>query len=125
MEFETNSAVLSNIQGHPNVVQLITVNEPSQAIVMAWYSRGSLADMIHPEEGCCLVDLRLKGRLMAQVALGLAHCHAVDIVHRDIRPDNMYVEERCWGWGGERERERWKLVNREKRRREREVVFPF
>ena len=104
MEFETNSTILSNIQGHPNVVQLITVNEPSQAIVMAWYSRGSLADMIHPEEGRCLVDLRLKGRLMAQVALGLAHCHAVDVVHRDIRPDNMYVESGVGvgGGGGER-----------------------
>ena len=47
IEFELNCTVLTKIQGHPNVVHLIAVNAPDQAIVMDWYACGTVADVIH------------------------------------------------------------------------------
>ena len=38
-------------------------------------------------------------RIMRQVLLGLEHAHSLDIVHRDIKPDNILLVER----GGERD----------------------
>jgi serine/threonine protein kinase/tetratricopeptide (TPR) repeat protein len=75
---------------HPNIC---TIHEISQAedgswyIAMAWYEGQTLADML--KDGPLPPDQALA--LGRQIALGLAQAHDHDVVHRDIKPDNVIV----------------------------------
>jgi serine/threonine protein kinase/tetratricopeptide (TPR) repeat protein len=77
---------------HPNICAVYEINEtPDQQMymVMPSYDGQSLQDRIN--DGPVSVDEALE--FVEQIASGLAKAHARGIVHRDIKPGNIFVTE--------------------------------
>jgi non-specific serine/threonine protein kinase len=79
----------ASLLDHPNIATIYEVNE----------SDGKLFYAMSLVEGVTLKDLRRQGpvtnkqiiQIATQIADGLAHAHDRDIVHRDIKPQNIMV----------------------------------
>ena len=82
---------------HPNIVQVYDAGEAefegreSSYIVMEYISGGDLKNLID-EEGTVPSE-KLMG-IGAAVASGLAHAHERGVIHRDIKPHNIMLDER-------------------------------
>jgi serine/threonine protein kinase len=76
---------------HPNVVRAFDADSSSNVlyIVMEYVSGPSLAQLL--KQGA-LPPVDVVG-YAAQAALGLAHAHEQGIVHRDVKPSNLLVNE--------------------------------
>ncbi|MDQ3658515.1 MAG: serine/threonine protein kinase, partial [Actinomycetota bacterium] len=82
---------------HPNIVQVYDAGEgefegeEASFIVMEYVSGGDLKALID-ERGVLAGDhLSAMG---AEVAAGLAHAHERGVIHRDVKPHNILLEER-------------------------------
>ena len=75
---------------HRNIVRLLDHGEFEGApfTVMPLYDRALSADLLFPKQG----DSD-KLQVCRQVAAGVAYAHACDVVHRDLKPDNVLVNE--------------------------------
>jgi serine/threonine protein kinase len=82
-------AALVALKGHPNVVQVeqVVTTEHGPAIVMEFMSRGSVLETDDPgaTPGSRVAFIG------AAVAAGLHAAHDVGIVHRDVKPQNVLV----------------------------------
>jgi serine/threonine-protein kinase len=75
---------------HPNVCPVHEITETAEGrmfLVIPFYEGGSVEDRL----GEGRIDLQEAVRITAEAARGLAHAHAVDIVHRDIKPGNLML----------------------------------
>jgi serine/threonine protein kinase len=75
---------------HPNIVRVLDVNEENGTpyIVMEYVDGTDLSELMKRHgalHGMAAV------RVIAQVADGLAHAHEQGIIHRDIKPHNIFV----------------------------------
>jgi serine/threonine protein kinase len=59
-------------------------------LVMEFMSRGSLANVIKQEKK---ISVRRKLEMACHIASGMRKLHARHMIHRDIRPDNILVNE--------------------------------
>jgi serine/threonine protein kinase len=87
--FRTEVEVLSWLD-HPSLVRLCDrgLHDGRPYLVMELVEGPSLADVI--DDGPLPVPRTVSiGR---QLALGLAHAHALDVVHRDVKPENVLFE---------------------------------
>ncbi|KAK1941860.1 Serine/threonine-protein kinase STY8 [Phytophthora citrophthora] len=93
-------AMCRSQNGHQHVVELIgVILEPRLAILMEFFSHGSLAQCLHDESTWCQVTIKQtlidwygqKVSLGLKIAQGLAWMHQHDIIHRDIKPHNILV----------------------------------
>src|SRR4051812_3282395 len=77
---------------HPNIVPIYTVDELEQLVffVMAYVSGDNLAKRLH-ERGVLTIDETRK--VLREVADALAYAHERNVVHRDIKPDNILLEQ--------------------------------
>jgi hypothetical protein len=78
---------------HPNVVQVFDVGEEDDRpyIVMEHVDGGTLADRLNGGRTSMPEDEAL--RLLGQLCEGLGHAHAKNLVHRDIKPQNLLLRE--------------------------------
>jgi len=82
---------------HPNVVRVFDAGEDElhgrqvSYIVMEYVSGGDFKDLM---DRCGPLPENLLSRVGADVASGLAHAHERGIVHRDIKPRNILMDER-------------------------------
>jgi serine/threonine protein kinase len=78
---------------HPNVVQVFDVGEDEGRpfIVMEHVEGGTLADRLSRRRRSIDRDEAL--RLLGQLCEGLGHAHAKQLVHRDIKPQNLLLRE--------------------------------
>lgn len=83
---------LALASGHPNVVRFLDamycVTSGQTWILMERAARGSLASLLQTEPAAC------RGRardIMRQLLTGVAHCHALGVLHWDIGPHNILV----------------------------------
>ncbi|HUY88776.1 MAG TPA: serine/threonine protein kinase [Pirellulales bacterium] len=73
------------------VVQLLQVGWDADPpyFVMEYMSFGSLADLLH--RGALPVDDAVK--LFKEIALGLAHAHGKGVLHCDLKPNNIMLDQ--------------------------------
>ena len=82
---------------HPNIVRVYDAGEDEldgdrvSYIVMEYVSGGDLKDMM---ERNGLLPEAMLSRVGADVAAGLSHAHERGIVHRDVKPRNVLIDER-------------------------------
>lgn len=79
---------------HPNVIPVYRVGRLADGvpyIVMEYIDGRTLADMLTARGPLPLDDAR---RILVSVASALAAAHEHGIVHRDVRPENVFIETR-------------------------------
>lgn len=79
---------------HPNIVRLMESGATSSAFyfVLEFCNRGSLHDLMMRYHG--KLPLPIAGPLMLQCLAGLEHAHEQKFVHRDLKPQNILLDER-------------------------------
>lgn len=77
---------------HPNIVDIYSVDELSQIVffVMAYIPGDNLAKKLHDSGAMSIADTR---RIMRDVGDALAYAHERGVVHRDIKPDNILLDQ--------------------------------
>jgi len=84
-EFETEVRMLSRLR-HPNIVTLMAVCRKPLSILTEYVDGGSLFELLHTRDRCPPVL-----PVMRQAAGALAYMHAVDVVHRDVKSQNVLL----------------------------------
>jgi len=77
---------------HPNIVPIYTVEERDNLVyfIMAFIAGDNLAKRIQDEGGMDPDETR---RILREVADALAYAHKRNVVHRDIKPNNILLDE--------------------------------
>lgn len=98
LRFQQEGAVLAALD-HPNIVKVheILIEEHASFIVMELLEGQSLGAIIHSEQNDGQPEQRslrrIKG-MVQQVASALGAAHERSVIHRDVKPDNIMVDER-------------------------------
>ncbi|WP_040980024.1 Stk1 family PASTA domain-containing Ser/Thr kinase [Oceanobacillus jeddahense] len=76
---------------HPNIVNIFDVGEDDQTLYMVMeYVEGMTLKEYIQQFGPVEVPLALD--IMKQIASAIAHAHENDIIHRDIKPQNILID---------------------------------
>jgi predicted Ser/Thr protein kinase len=87
--FQREAKAAASIQ-HENIVNVIDFGESEGAffIVMEYYDGRTLEQLMKERPG---LPTEVALRILLEVACGLEAAHALDIVHRDVKPANIIV----------------------------------
>jgi serine/threonine protein kinase len=91
---EREAKVLGRIGSHPNIVSLYDYEIDQgavQYIVFQYLEGGTLGEYLQETGQYSLDDVLRLGR---QLCRGLSHLHSRDLIHRDVSPDNIWLDER-------------------------------
>lgn len=76
--------------GHPNVVRILDIGERDRAPYLVIEAlRGESLGALLARRGA--LDTQTALRIAREIAAGLAAAHAARVIHRDIKPDNVYL----------------------------------
>ncbi|MDB4869006.1 MAG: protein kinase [Gemmatimonadales bacterium] len=77
---------------HPNIVPIYTVEEKDNLVyfVMAYIKGDNLGQRLQQHGPIAPVEVR---RILREVADALAYAHHRNVIHRDIKPDNIIIDE--------------------------------
>ena len=97
---------------HPHVLSLyeLIATESSIYLVTELCAGGELFDYLVEKGRLSLEETR---QLFGQLVLGIAYLHGEGVVHRDLKLENVLLDERCrvkvadFGFGREFERGKW------------------
>ncbi len=89
--FEREARTLASLN-HPNVVHIYDYGDVDDTpFIVIEYVRGeTLAEKIRRRAPMTVAH---KLKLMAELCAGLAHAHAAGIIHRDVKPGNLMVDQ--------------------------------
>jgi len=89
--FEREARTLASLN-HPNVVHIYDYGDVDDTpFIVIEYVRGeTLAEKIRRRAPMSVAH---KLKLMAELCAGLAHAHAAGIIHRDVKPGNLMVDQ--------------------------------
>jgi serine/threonine protein kinase len=92
---EREAKVLGRIGSHPNIVSLydfeIDRDGSAEYMVFEYLGGGTLTAYLKQAGRQSLDDLLRFGR---QLCRGLSHLHAQGLIHRDMSPDNVWLDDR-------------------------------
>jgi formylglycine-generating enzyme required for sulfatase activity len=76
---------------HPNIVSVYDVGEEGEYfyISMQYIDGGNLADLLEKRGGRIPADEAT--RIIQDAARGLQHAHDVNVIHRDVKPENIML----------------------------------
>lgn len=76
---------------HPNIVKYFDMFEDEHYIfiVMNYIDGVTLSELLGKRK----LDESEASKIMFQLASALAHCHSLKIAHRDIKPDNVLIDD--------------------------------
>src|ERR671939_1377754 len=77
---------------HPNIVPIYSVDERDGLVyfVMSYVDGATLAKRLHEQGRLSIEEAR---RIMLEVTDALAYAHGRGVVHRDIKPDNILLNQ--------------------------------
>lgn len=89
--FEREALSVSNLS-HPNIVEIYDVGEEEgeHYIVMEYIEGKTLKQLLKKRESLTLTEVI---DIMTQLTDGIAHAHESYIIHRDIKPQNIMIED--------------------------------
>lgn len=89
--FEREALSVSNLS-HPNIVEVydVGVEEGNHYIVMEYIEGKTLKQLLKKRESLTLTEVI---DIMTQLTDGIAHAHNSYIIHRDIKPQNIMIED--------------------------------
>jgi len=89
-------ARLSARLDHPNIVRLYDIGEEQGVyhLVMEFVRGRSLRDIIESRQSVEEIDIPENCRIFLQVCQAIEHAHHQQIIHRDIKPDNIMVNDK-------------------------------
>ncbi len=89
--FQREALSVSNLS-HPNIVEVYDVGEEdgSHYIVMEYIDGKTLKQLLKKRESLTLTEVI---DIMTQLTDGIAHAHESYIIHRDIKPQNIMIED--------------------------------
>lgn len=84
--------VLELVRGFPFVIRLTHAFQTEKALYMVseFCSGGNLRTLLKKQKGGRLHESVARG-IMAQVVLALEHLHSLNVIYRDIKPDNVLL----------------------------------
>jgi serine/threonine-protein kinase len=93
IRFEREARTAARLSDHPNIVTIYDIGEHGTTafIVMELYQGGTIADRLR--EGGPIPRPQALDWL-EQAAAALDHAHGRDVVHRDVKPANLLLDER-------------------------------
>jgi eukaryotic-like serine/threonine-protein kinase len=91
--FEREARAAAGLSSHPNVATIYDVGEHEGRafIVMELMRGGSLAELLRKEDR---IEHQRALRWLREAASGLDAAHAAGVVHRDVKPANLLLDER-------------------------------
>jgi serine/threonine-protein kinase len=77
---------------HPNIVPIYTVEERDNLVyfVMAYIKGDNLGQRLQQHGPIAPVEVR---RILREVADALSYAHSRNVIHRDIKPDNIIIDD--------------------------------
>lgn len=92
---EREARALGRIGEHDNIASLYHYgtdsSRPVEYMVFEYLARGTLTEFLQESGPLPLSDLLRLGR---QLSRGLSHLHGRGLIHRDVSPDNVWLDER-------------------------------
>ncbi|WP_083895518.1 serine/threonine-protein kinase [Nocardia jiangxiensis] len=91
--FVREQHALGRLSGHPNIVQILQADVTSRGIpyiVMPFHSRGSLEERLRESGPLSWNEV---ARIGERIAGALAAAHRIGIIHRDVKPANILVDD--------------------------------
>jgi len=92
---EREARVLGRIGSHPNIVSLheyeVDPDGSVEYMVFEYLGGGTLTTYLQTADEQSLDDIFRLGR---QLCRGLSHLHKHGLIHRDVSPDNIWLDER-------------------------------
>lgn len=87
--FRREARILARLS-HPNIPAVFDVDfSPGKFLILVQYIEGlTLRQLITKEGPCQIADARV---WFHQIASAVEHAHGLEIVHRDVKPDNIMI----------------------------------
>jgi serine/threonine-protein kinase len=101
--FEREARIVASIQS-PNVVQVLGLSHADSVLPYIVMERLSGVDLASYLRDCGRIPLVEVIDMVSQVAVGLSAAHAANVVHRDLKPNNLFRS-------GTSDRPVWKILD--------------
>jgi serine/threonine protein kinase len=85
---QAEAAIMKRVRGHEHVVAILDHLFDGETVYIAMEYCGG-GDLMKFVQSCRHFSERVAAYLFRQILLGVGHCHARGVVHRDLKPDNL------------------------------------